>query len=113
MTTTDRKLPVIPEGYSAHQYATMPGWFLRDEDGYTVVAEDAQTLRAAADWLEAANNIPRSQAADELVRCRECEHWRPNASLSLYQCDSENGLKRPLDNGSDYCRYAERKARGE
>lgn len=62
------ELPPVPKGYTAHKFATHEGWYLRDEDGYTSVSEDSESLRSVAAWLELANGLtpPSPPIASEL-----------------------------------------------
>lgn len=97
----ERKLPVVQSLFVKLRHAQ----FTNEEASFVI----GWHKRKADDDVE---YIPRAQA-NEVVHCLDCEHWRPEEFYSIYRCDHEQGLKNPLEDGSDFCRYAERKASGE
>lgn len=46
----------------------------------------------------------------EIVRCKECKHYHPNAKNTVMNCRNSHGLLHATED--DYCSKAERKQNG-
>lgn len=77
--------------------------------GVGVTVDKEELLRALhydRDQYDKGFNDGIMAAADELVRCKDCVHWRHNLENDTY-CGCVGGLTDPEED--DFCSYGERR----